>query len=70
MCDVMGKLHEYVPAKNVKKLYDLFNDGNCVEIDEEVFHQILFGGDQCRFIQTNTYMYICDRACENRAYLH
>ena len=46
MCEVMDKLHEYVPAKSVKELYDLFNDGNGIEIDEEVFHQILLGGDQ------------------------
>jgi len=46
MCDIMGKLHDYVPARDVKQWYDLFQDGHAIEIDEEMFHQILFGGDQ------------------------
>jgi len=46
MCQIMDKLHEYVPAKGVVEVYDLFDDGNCIERDEEVVHQILFGRDQ------------------------
>jgi len=43
----MEKLHEYVPAVNVKEYYDLFNNGYLFEVNEEMIHQILFGGDQC-----------------------
>jgi len=46
MAEIMEKLHEYVPAVNVKEHYDLFDDGYLFDVDEEVFHQILFGGDQ------------------------
>jgi len=42
----MCQVNEYVPTKDVKELYDLYNDGNC--IDEVVFHQILLGGYQLR----------------------
>ena len=45
MCDVMDKLHEYVPARYVIEEYDLFEDG-LVQLDKEAYHQILFGGDQ------------------------
>ena len=45
MCDVLEKLHEYVPAINVKEYYDLFDDSCLIEV-EEIFHRILFGGDQ------------------------
>lgn len=46
MCDVLEKLHEYVPAINVKVYYDLFDDSCLIEVEEEIFHHILFGGDQ------------------------
>lgn len=46
MCEIMDKLHEYVPATDVKEFYDLFDDGDIIEVEEEVFYQILFGGDQ------------------------
>lgn len=46
MCEIMDKLHEYVPAVDVKEFYDLFDDGCIIEVEEEMFHQILFGGDQ------------------------
>lgn len=46
MCEIMDKLHEYVPAKDVKEFYDLFDDGGIIEVEEEIFHQILFGEDQ------------------------
>jgi len=46
MCEIMEKLHEYVPATYVKEYYDLFDDGCLMEVEEEMFHQILFGGDQ------------------------
>ena len=46
MCEIMEKLHEYVPATNVKEYYDLFDDGYLMEVEEETFHQILFGGNQ------------------------
>ena len=44
MCEIMEKLHESVPATNVKEYYDLFDDGCLMEVEEETFHQILFGG--------------------------
>jgi len=43
------QVNEYVAAKDVKELYDLYNDGNC--IDEVVFLQILFRGDQLTVAQ-------------------
>lgn len=46
MCEIMDKLHEYVPVVDVKEFYDLFDDGCIIEVEEEMFHQILFGGDQ------------------------
>ena len=30
----------------VKEFYDLFHDGCFIEVEEEMFHQILFVGDQ------------------------
>ena len=30
----------------VKEFYDLFNDGCIIEVEEEMFHQILSVGDQ------------------------
>ena len=30
----------------VKELYDLFHDGCIIEVEEKMFHQILFVGDQ------------------------
>lgn len=46
MCEIMDKLHDYVPAKQVVETFDIFEDGNPVEMEECVFHQILLGGDQ------------------------
>ena len=46
MCEILEKLHEYIPATNVKEYYDLFDDGCLIEVEEEIFHRILFGGDQ------------------------
>ena len=46
MCDIMDKLHEYVPSKPVTESFPLFADEPDVEIDDEMFHQILLGGDQ------------------------
>ena len=43
MCDIIG---DYVPARDVKQWYDLFKDNRAIEIDEEMFHQMLFEGDQ------------------------
>ena len=46
MCDIMDKIHDYVPSKHVVETFPLFEDDDDVEIDEEMFHQILLGGDQ------------------------
>jgi len=46
MCDIMDKMHEYVPCKHVVERFLLFDDDDDIEVDEENFHQILFGGDQ------------------------
>lgn len=46
MCDIMDKIHEYVPSKHVTESFSLFEGEADVEIDEEFFHQILLGGDQ------------------------
>ena len=46
MCDIMDKLHEYVPSKPVIESFSLFADEPDVEFDDEIFHQILLGGDQ------------------------
>lgn len=46
MCDIMDKLHEYVPSKPVTESFTLFPGEPDVEIDNELFHQILLGGDQ------------------------
>ena len=46
MCDIMDKLHEYVPAQQVIECFDVFGDGECIEMDEEIYHQVLLGGDQ------------------------
>ena len=46
MCDIMDKLHEYVPSKPIRESFPLFADEPGVEIDDEIFHQILLGGDQ------------------------
>jgi len=51
MCDIMEKLHNYVPSKDVQQWYDLFQDGHLIEIDEEIFYQILLGGDQLTVAQ-------------------
>lgn len=45
MCDILDKLHKYVPAADATESYDMFEDG-IIEVEEEMFHQILFGGDQ------------------------
>ena len=46
MCEIMDKLHDYVPAKQVVETFDIFRDDSPVEMEEYVFHQILLGGDQ------------------------
>ena len=53
----MCQVNEYVPVKDVKVLYDLYNDGNY--IDEVVFHQILFGGDKFTVAQARGSTAIC-----------
>ena len=35
---IMDKLHEYIPAVDVKEFYDLFYDGCIIEVEEEMFH--------------------------------
>ena len=42
----MDKTHEYVPAKQVIEKFLLFDNDEEVEVDDELFHQILLGGDQ------------------------
>lgn len=46
MCEIMDKLHEYVPAQQVVESFDVFGDSDPIEADEHIYHQILLGGDQ------------------------
>ena len=54
MCEIMDKVHDYVPAKHVMETYDLFDDDEHIQIDEEIFHQILFGGDQLTVVRARS----------------
>jgi len=46
MCEIMDKLHDYVPAQQVVEYFDVFEDNDPIEMDEQIYHQILLGGDQ------------------------
>ena len=46
MCEIMDKIHNYVPAKYVTEKFSLFEGEEDLEVDDELFHQILLGGDQ------------------------
>ena len=46
MCEIMDKLHEYVPVRQVTESFDAFGDSDPIEMDECLYHQILLGGDQ------------------------
>jgi len=43
MCEIMDKIHDYIPAKHVVESFPLFEDD--IEVDEELFHEILLGSD-------------------------
>ena len=47
----MDKLHEYIPAIDIMQFYDLFDDSCIIEVEEEMFHQMFFGGDQLTVVR-------------------
>ena len=67
MCEIMDKLHDYVPTQQVVESYNIFRDGNPIKI--VCFHQILLGGDQLTVapargsaaIRADHITYICTR---------